>query len=310
MQTKIQILSNTNYPLSDVLKSELVESTSAQVAVAFLRRTGLDQIYKTLDYALKANQAKVEFIVGLDFKTTDAEALFALNEIKEQNANFDFYCFGDKRDNHNDLVFHPKIYMFHTELSKNSKYSSIVGSSNFTGGVLSSNFEVNTIFREHKPIYFKQLGAIYDEIKFTDSVFKPSKNYIKKYGNIKEEIDKTVKQVVDVDVKKEIEELRREEKVLEGSVPSLKRVIIDVIKSELAKGLQTVSLDFLYIEVEKQAIARKVAIKNMDSFGNTLRGELNKHEKDSNHKDNMNLFIRTERGFYTLTEKGKNYGER
>jgi len=146
MLPKIQILSNTNFALADVIKSELGESTSVKIAVAFLRRTGLDYLYKSIDYALKSNNAKIEFIVGLDFKTTDAEALNALNEIKNKYENFEFYCFGDKRDNHNDLVFHPKIYMFHTELSKGTKYSSIVGSSNFTGGGLTTNFEVNTIF--------------------------------------------------------------------------------------------------------------------------------------------------------------------
>jgi HKD family nuclease len=54
MTAKIQILSNTNYPLSDVLKSELIESTKVQIAVAFLQRTGIDEIYKSLDYALLA----------------------------------------------------------------------------------------------------------------------------------------------------------------------------------------------------------------------------------------------------------------
>lgn len=45
----------------------------------------------------------------------------------------------------------------------------------------------------------------------------------------------------------------------------------------------------------------------MDTIFNTIRGELNKHEENSNHKDNMQLFKRTGRGLYCLTEKAKNY---
>lgn len=311
MYPKIQILSNTNYALADVLKSEFIESTHVQIAVAFLRKTGLDYILKSLEYALKENQAKVEFIVGLDFKTTDAEALEALNDIKKQHTGFNFYCFGDKRDNHNDLVFHPKIYMFHTELSKSSKYTSIVGSSNFTGGGLSTNFEVNTIFKEAKPLYFKQLEAIYNEIKFTDSVFCPSLSYIKRYGAVKNELDKTTQQVFDNDIKNEITSLRSEEQVLPGTVPSLKKIIIDYIKQKNEEGIASVSTKELYVEIEQIII--KLGISNrykMETFTHTLRGELNTHELESTHKSNMKLFKREERGFYSLTEIGKNYDGR
>ena len=188
--SKIQILSNTNYSLVDVLKSELIESIQVKIAVAFLRKTGIDEIYKSLDYAMKINNAKIELIVGLDFKTTDANALMTLKEIENSNNNFNFYCFGDKRDNYNDLIFHPKIYLFETALSKNTKYTSVIGSSNLTRGGLTNNFEVNSIFREDKPKYYSQLQAIYNEIKFTDSVFKPTKEKLKnqKIYLIKEDI--------------------------------------------------------------------------------------------------------------------------
>lgn len=310
MQPKIQILSNTNFALADVIKSELLESTSVKIAVAFLRRTGLDYLYKSIEYALISNNAKIEFIVGLDFKTTDAEALNALNEIKIKYSNFEFYCFGDKRDNHNDLVFHPKIYMFNTELSKGTKYSSIVGSSNFTRGGLTTNFEVNTIFREYKPIYFNQLDAIYNEIKFTDSIFQPSRNYIDKYGNIKKELDKSVKKVIDVDVKKEIIELKQEELNLPGTIPSINLMIIHFIKEKNRQGVEFVSLKDIYIELEKQIKERNIESKyKLETFRNTIRGELNTNEINSEHKNNKFLFIRSaeKNGFYKLTENAKNY---
>jgi len=105
MSAKIKILSNTNYPLVDILKSELMESVDVKIAVAFLRKSGLEKIKKSLEYALNANNAMVEIIVGLDFKTTDVAALMALKEIEKENSNFNFYCFGDRKDNYKELCY-------------------------------------------------------------------------------------------------------------------------------------------------------------------------------------------------------------
>ena len=305
MSEKIQILSNTNYSLVDVLKSELIESTQVKMAVAFVRRTGIDEIYKSLEYAMNVNNAKIELIAGLDFKTTDAKALLALKEIEDTNKNFSFYCFGDKRDNYNDLIFHPKIYLFETALSKNTKFTSVIGSSNLTSGGLTSNFEVNSVFREDKPKYFSQLQAIYNEIKFTDSIFKPSKDYILKYGGIKREIEKT-ENLADKDILSEIKELKKEELRLPGTVPSLKKIIIEFISEKNKSGINEVTLEELYEKIPQIIVKQNLQMK-MDTIFNTIRGELNKHEENSNHKDNMQLFKRTGRGLYCLTGKAKNY---
>lgn len=305
MAEKIQILSNTNYSLVDVLKSELIESTQVKMAIAFVRRTGIDEIYKSLEYAMNVNNAKIELIAGLDFKTTDTKALLALKEIENTNKNFSFYCFGDKRDNYNDLIFHPKIYLFETALSKNTKFTSIVGSSNLTSGGLTSNFEVNSVFREDKPKYFSQLQAIYNEIKFTDSIFKPSKDYIERYGGIKKEIEKS-ENILDKGIQSELKQLRNEEQKLPGTVPSLKKIIIEFISEKNKNGISEVSLEEIY-EKLPQIIEKQNLNMKMDTIFNTIRGELNKHEENSNHKDNMKLFKRTGRGLYSLTEKAKNY---
>jgi len=305
MSAKIQILSNTNYPLSEVLKSELIESTQVKIAVAFLRRTGIDEIYKALDYALSKNNAQIEIIAGLDFKTTDSGALFALKDIENKQKNFKFYCFGDKRDNHNDLVFHPKMYLFETALSRNTKYTSIIGSSNLTGGGLTSNFEVNSIFREDTPKYYSQLEAIYNEIKYTNSVFNPSKDYILRYGNVKKEIAKA-ENTTDKSIQMELKFLKAEEEKLPGTVPSLKKIIIEFIKKKNNNGMMAVPLEMIYEEVPKMFSIYNLKMK-MDTINNTIRGELNKHELASKHKDCMSLFKRTDKGIYALTEEGKKY---
>jgi len=50
----------------------------------------------------------------------------------------------------------------------------------------------------------------------------------------------------------------------------------------------------------------------MDTFRNTVRGELNHHEDNSNSLINMHLFVRssTQKGCYSLTDKGKSYAGR
>lgn len=305
MTAKIQILSNTNYPLADVLKSELLESKDVKIAVAFLRKTGIEIIQNALDYALTKNSANIEFIVGLDFKTTDYQALVALSEIKTAYKGFSYYCFGDKRDNFNDLVFHPKIYLFDNLNQKDPKYTSIIGSSNLTGGGLSGNFEVNSIFRETDPKYYSQLIAIYNEIKFTDSIFIPNKDYIERYADVKKTFEKSG-ETVEKSLKENIENLRNEELTLPGTVPTLKRVIIDIIKRKLSEGFKEVPIALIYEEAEKIAKEKNYNFK-MDTFKNSLRGELNRNEKDSTHPQNMFLFIRSSRGNYTLTEKGFDY---
>lgn len=308
MAAKIQILSNTNYPLADVLKSELLESKDVKIAVAFLRKTGIEKIQNALDYALTKNFANIEFIVGLDFKTTDYQALVSLNEIKTAYKGFSYYCFGDKRDNFNDLVFHPKIYLFDNLNKKDPKYTSIIGSSNLTGGGLSGNFEVNSIFRETDPKYYSQLMAIYNEIKFTDSIFIPDKDYIERYADVKKTFEKSG-ETVEKSLKEKIENLRNEELTLPGTVPTLKRVIIDIIKTKLSEGLKEVPIELIYEEAEKTVKEKNCNFK-MDTFRNSLRGELNRNEKGSTHPQNIFLFIRSSRGNYTLTEKGFDYAGR
>ena len=308
MAAKIQILSNTNYPLADVIKNELMDCSHVRIAVAFLKKSGIEQIAAQLDYALNTKGTNIEIIVGLDFKTTDAAALYLLKELESSNHNFNFYCFGDKKGNYNELVFHPKIYLFDKSSLERSGYTSIVGSSNMTAGGLTSNFEVNSIFKEDTPKYFSQLSAIYEEIKYTDSVFCPSKQYILKYSNVKMQLDES-KNNIDEDTLNAIDELRLEEYVLPGTIPSLKRVIIEYLLDCERQRIIDVSLGDIYSAVSNKVVEKRMNIK-MDTIENSIRGELNKHEADSNHKDGLSLFKRMGRGIYSLTEKGRNYAER
>lgn len=178
-----------------------------------------------------------------------------------------------------------------------------------TRGELLSNFEVNVVIKETKPLYFSQLQAIYNSVKFTDSVFSPDEEYLAGYSDVyKAFLQNEEKATKDKGIQNVVRQINKRAEFLPGTVPSIKSLIIEVIKKEKEQKKDFVSLQTIYEEVEKIVREKKLNYK-MDTFRNSIRGELNKHETNSKHPDNMDLFIRSseQKGFYSLTDKGKNY---
>ncbi len=300
----IQILSNINYPIGNIINQELQNAQSARIAIAFLKYSGIKVIEKSLDQCLK-NNGSVEIIAGLDFKTTDPQSIHYLIQLQKSTPNLKFYCYGDKDVNKNNIVFHPKIYLFRGK----RETTGIVGSTNLTGGGLMTNFEANVIFKESKPLYFSQLEAIYNSVKFTDSVFSPDEEYLAGYSDVyKAFLQNEENATKDKSVREVVRQIRRREEFLPGTVPSLKSLIIDVIKNKQQSGVEFVPLQEIYEELEKIVVEKNLNYK-MDTFRNSIRGELNTHENSSRHPSNIHLFVRSkdEKGHYSLTDNGKNY---
>ncbi|MBW2632076.1 MAG: NgoFVII family restriction endonuclease [Deltaproteobacteria bacterium] len=300
----IQLLSNLNYPIGNIVNQEMQNANNVQIAVAFLKYSGIKIIERSLKRCL-GNGGNIELIAGLDFKTTDPQSIHYFINLKKEYSNIKFYCFGDRQENKTNIVFHPKIYLF----ENGRETTGIVGSANLTRGGLISNFEVNTVFKETKPLYFSQLQAIYNSVKFTDSVFSPDEEYLAGYSDVyKTFLNNENKSREDKGLQKVIKEIQKKEEILPGTVPSLKSLIIDIIRKKQERGQEFVQLQDIYQELE-QIVEEKNLNYKMDTFKNTIRGEFNKHENSSKHPDNMDLFIRSAmgKGFYSLTEKGKNY---
>lgn len=300
----IQILSNLNYPIGNIINQELQNAQSARIAIAFLKYSGIKIIEKSLDQCLK-NNGSVEIIAGLDFKTTDPQSMHYLIQLKKTTPNLKFYCYGDKNVNKNNIVFHPKIYLFQGK----RETTGIVGSTNLTGGGLITNFEANVIFKETKPLYFSQLEAIYNSVKFTDSVFSPDEEYLVGYSDVyKAFLENEERAKKDRGLQDTLFQINKRAEFLPGTVPSIKSLIIDVIKKEQIKGVEFVPLQTIYEEVEKIVQEKNLTYK-MDTFRNSIRGELNTHEDKSNHLRNIHLFIRSKdkKGYYSLTDNGKHY---
>lgn len=303
----IQILSNLNYPIGNIINQELQSANSARMAVAFLKYSGLQVLEKSINNCLK-NNGNIEIITGLDFKTTDPQSMHYFIRLQKQVSNLKFYCYGDKKENKTDVVFHPKIYLF----QKGQETTGIVGSTNLTRGGLLTNFEVNVVIKETKPLYFSQLEAIYNSVKFTESVFSPDEEYLVGYSDVyKAFLQNEEKAAQDKGIQEVVRQIKRREEFLPGTIPSIKSLIIEIIKQGRAKGIEFVPLQTIYEEVGKLVQEKNLSYK-MDTFRNSIRGELNKHEANSNHPDNMDLFVRSSerKGYYSLTEKGKSYAGR
>lgn len=302
--SSVQILSNLNYPIGKVINQELRNSIDTKIAVAFLKYTGIKVIEESLLSSLDKG-GEFEIIVGLDFKTTDPKSMLYLINLKKNYKKLKFYCYGDKKSNKTDVVFHPKIYLFDNGKEK----TSIIGSANMTGGGLMTNFEVNTIFTERQPVYNSQLKAIYNSIKYTDSLFSPNEEYLNGYSDVFTAISKNEEKALkDKGVKDVIKQIEEQERLLPGTIPSIKAMIVDFILFQNEKGVGKVTISEIYEALLKRIKEEKIEDKyKMPTFRNSIRGELNHHEKNNTTKNTLHLFDRVERGYYSLTEQGKKY---
>ncbi len=244
----VQILSNLNYPISKVINEGLRNSLNTHIAVAFLKYSGVEVIQDALIDSLEKG-AEFEIIVGLDFKTTDSKSIRFLLDLNKTFKKLKFYCYGDKENNKTDIVFHPKIYMFDNGREK----TSIIGSTNLTRRGLESNFEVNTIFTEKNPLYYSQLNAIYNSIKYADSLFTPNEEYLQSYDEVFSTIIKNEQKVSkDKSIQEKIKKIEKQEKLLPGTIPSIKAMIVEFIFDCEEKGVKQVALQDIYQALEER----------------------------------------------------------
>lgn len=300
---RLQILSNLSYPIGNVINQELANSTQARIAVAFMKYSGLKVIENSLQNCLE-KKGNVEIIAGLDFKTTDPQAIKFLINLKKSNPSLSFFCFGDKQENKTDIVFHPKIYLF----NKKKETTLIVGSANLTGGGLLSNFEVSTVITEDKPLYFSQLEAIYNSVKFTPSIFEPDEEYLLGYSDVYSAFTKNEEKArKDKGIKKVIQEIERKEKELPGTVPTMKSLIIEAI-SQLTTKNEYAELQEIGDYVLKRIQEEKLDF-NMKHFRQNLRKAIYIDMIGLGGAYNKGIFETKEKysGLFKLTDYGKQY---
>ncbi len=300
---KLQILSNINYPIGNIINQELANSHYARFAVAFMKYSGVKLIEESLLKCLE-HQGNVEIITGLDFKTTDLKSLRYILNLKKSLPTLKLYCFGDKNSHKTDIVFHPKIYLF----NKSRETTSIIGSTNLTHGGLHSNFEVNTVISEDKPLYFSQLEAIYNSVKFTPTIFEPDDDYLNGYCEVYSAFLKNEQKARnDKSLKRIISEIERKELDLPGTVPSMKSLIIEAIKN------LTIKSEYAHLKDIGDSVLKRINDENLEfnmkHFRQNLRKAIYIDLVGFGGKYNKGIFMSRKKysGLFKLTDYGKQY---
>lgn len=126
-------------PSEEELANELVRQlddrrwTRFHAAVAWARATGVSLLRDALGRFLSRGGAAT-IVVGLDLTGTTREGLQGLLDLRA-HGSLDVWVYHDE----GGAVFHPKVYLF----AGSEEARLTVGSSNMTGGGLSSNVEVS-----------------------------------------------------------------------------------------------------------------------------------------------------------------------
>ena len=155
---EIKFIDNQDTKLSAVLVSELKGSLDTRLAVAFVSSSGLTLLEQSILEAL-SNGGQIEMLVGLDFTTTEARALWKLNTWAKEHKTFYFYCLPLG----GPTIYHPKMYL----MSNLIHGSIIVGSSNLTAAGLSRNAEANIFIKDNaESEVFTDAQASYVRLKF------------------------------------------------------------------------------------------------------------------------------------------------
>jgi len=137
--------------LENLQKYSSREGSEVYIAVAYIKKNGLNQIKKYIEELL-LNDGKIRILTCLDFGLTDIEALQELQKL-ENAENLKIRIYVDRQTH-----YHPKFYLF-----RNMKMSSfIVGSNNLSFSALEQNvecaiYEENSKLVQDLYVYFIEL---------------------------------------------------------------------------------------------------------------------------------------------------------
>lgn len=201
---------NVTKNLIDILKPSLSKANEIKFGVAFVKYSGFSLIEEDIKKCLK-DGGKAEFLLGLDFRTTEPKVLRILNAMAKNGLNIKLFCFSDPSIN--DIpVYHPKIYLIRErDISIIS-----IGSSNLTSGGLRDNVEVNAVIKaQSREEVVSDIYGIYNKLKFQKGRFEPDPAYIDEYEETYNTIrKKSIEILKERRTKNRIKELKERERTL------------------------------------------------------------------------------------------------
>jgi HKD family nuclease len=231
---KIKVIDNISERLLTRLLPKMENANNILFAVAFARLSGFKFISKQLLQCLD-DGGRIEFLLGLDFRTTEPDVLEIIQNHKSNGKNINLYCFRDISSGET-AIYHPKLYFF----DYGTNISISIGSSNLTAGGLKDNIEINTVIEaSSSEEIVSDVHEIYNRLKFHKSRFEPDKEYIDEYRRAyeitKEQTEATAK---NKNIQKIIRDLSEKEKTLPSPKPSKKdltgwqKIVFDRVPDE------------------------------------------------------------------------------
>ena len=251
---EITFTDNIKQNLLEVLNQTIPKAKEIKFAVAFMKHSGFILIEHILNKCLTSRKS-IEFLIGLDFRTTEPKVLRFLKKLSDESPLIKCYCFSDPSFK-DTPIYHPKLYL----LNNGESATIIIGSSNLTGGGLKNNVEVNAVITASlKEEIVSDIYELYSRLKFQQSRFEPDLDYIDKYEEAYKRIQKRNVEVLQNRKTKEIiSQLKKKEKILPKPIPTKSELFgwMKLVYEKLPSGLFRTS-DMYRYEEEFQKIYPK-----------------------------------------------------
>jgi HKD family nuclease len=254
---RIQVVNNEDKNVLSILAPAISKADDIRVAVAFVSWRGLAMIQSAIDDALKKD-SQIEFLIGLDFATTEPKAVQTLYNYYRNNHQFSLLCFASLR---NSALYHPKLYT----TRRDDKALAIVGSSNLTEGGMKKNVEINIVIEgDMNDEIISDIYSSYNILKFNEQRVIPDDEYIMYYSELyKIRRNKERKIAKDKHFKKLIKDFEDKTSRLKKPKPSRGDLVgwLDLIYNYSPEGEFTNSEIYKFQEIFQQRYPENKNIK-------------------------------------------------
>lgn len=170
---QIRFVDNQMETVGELLATELKLAQTTRIAVAFVSKGGLKSLEESILSSLSSG-GKTEVLVGLDFATTEPEALQTMFGWTNEFEKFRFYVLPPS----GSAKYHPKMYL----MSGKGVGITLVGSSNLTEAGLFRNAEANIFIRSDETAeVFSDAQESFLRLKF-DNRRIPDEELISEYA--------------------------------------------------------------------------------------------------------------------------------
>lgn len=302
----VEVISNLDRPLGDLLNEELRNADEFLAATAFLNSGGLNVVMARLEEILRT-EGHVSIVHGADFRITDPGAVHALVDMNLRYGNMSYRVNFDWSLTHRQR-FHPKLYLSTFDYKR---YCVIVGSSNLTLGGLRNNTEVNAVIRgDVAEPSVRECLSIYHSIISNQLLIEPDVEFAEKHAALHEYAqDLALGDEPPVELEalyRELEDFRVQHQTRRPRTQV--EYIVQALLNLTGDDQGYVHLGDIYNEAER--LARNAGQSyDWDTFRNSVRGRINEHVVGRGGRD---LFERRgglggRFGEYRLSDQGRTY---